>query len=98
MQYLLPETAHKLHHAGCKQVAVFLPRIKLLCNRFVLESMVINLALLGFFKYADFLIGNVNALFGSEIAFLKILGAAKYIRSTAGKKRIKNIELLNTIY
>ncbi len=37
-QYLLPETAHKLHHAGCKQVAVFLPRIKLLCNRFVLYN------------------------------------------------------------
>lgn len=39
---------------------------------FVIESMVINLALLGFFKYADFLIGNVNALFGSEIPLLHL--------------------------
>ncbi len=39
---------------------------------FVIESMIINLALLGFFKYADFLIGNVNALFGSEIPLLHL--------------------------
>lgn len=39
---------------------------------FVIESMVINLALLGFFKYSDFLIGNINALFGAEIPLLKL--------------------------
>ena len=39
---------------------------------FVIESMVINLALLGFFKYADFLINNFNALFGSEIPLLHL--------------------------
>ena len=39
---------------------------------FVIESMVINLALLGFFKYADFLLGNINNLFGTEIPLLKL--------------------------
>ena len=39
---------------------------------FVIESMVINLALLGFFKYADFLVGNINNLFGTEIPLLKL--------------------------
>ena len=33
----------------------------------VASSMCINLALLGFFKYADFLIGNINAIFGTAI-------------------------------
>ena len=34
---------------------------------FVIESMVINLALLGFFKYADFFIGNINQVLGTEL-------------------------------
>lgn len=34
---------------------------------FVIESMVINLALLGFFKYADFFIGNINQIFSTEL-------------------------------
>ena len=38
----------------------------------VLSSMIINLALLGFFKYADFLIGNVNGLFGLNIPLLHL--------------------------
>ena len=33
----------------------------------LLSSVVINLALLGFFKYADFLIQSVNAVFGTSI-------------------------------
>ena len=33
----------------------------------VASSMCINLALLGFFKYADFLIANINAIFGTAI-------------------------------
>lgn len=36
------------------------------------SSMVINLSLLGFFKYSDFIISNVNALTGSSIPLLKI--------------------------
>ena len=34
---------------------------------FLVGSLVVNLGLLGFFKYADFFIANINALFGSEI-------------------------------
>lgn len=35
-------------------------------------SSVISLSLLGFFKYADFLIGTVNSLAGTDLALLKI--------------------------
>lgn len=38
----------------------------------VASSMIINLALLGFFKYCDFFIGNINLLFGSDIKLLNI--------------------------
>lgn len=38
----------------------------------VISSMVINLGLLGFFKYADFFIGTVNGLFGTSIEFLNV--------------------------
>lgn len=38
----------------------------------VASSMIINLALLGFFKYSDFLIGNVNGLLGLDIPLLKL--------------------------
>jgi alginate O-acetyltransferase complex protein AlgI len=37
-----------------------------------IASIVTNLALLGFFKYADFLIQNVNSLFGSNIGILDL--------------------------
>jgi len=37
-----------------------------------IASIVSNLALLGFFKYADFLIQNVNSLFGSNIGILDL--------------------------
>ncbi len=35
----------------------------------LISSVVINLALLGFFKYAGFIVDNVNALFGMSIPF-----------------------------
>jgi len=38
----------------------------------VASSMVINLALLGFFKYADFVITNLNLIPGVEIPFLNL--------------------------
>ena len=38
----------------------------------VASSMIINLALLGFFKYADFIIGNLNLIPGIEIPLLKL--------------------------
>ena len=38
----------------------------------LISSIVINLAMLGFFKYADFFIGNWNALTGSHIPLLKV--------------------------
>lgn len=34
---------------------------------FLISSLVINLAMLGFFKYADFLTGSINGLFGTAI-------------------------------
>ena len=33
------------------------------CKRALISSIIINLAMLGFFKYTDFLISSVNALF-----------------------------------
>lgn len=39
---------------------------------FLISSLTINLLMLGFFKYADFLIGSVNAAFGTGIALLKL--------------------------
>lgn len=41
-------------------------KIMLLC------SVVVNLSLLGFFKYSDFLIGHVNDWFGTQIQFLNL--------------------------
>ena len=38
----------------------------------LVSSIVCNLLLLGFFKYADFLIGAVNGLLGTDIPLLKI--------------------------
>lgn len=38
----------------------------------VLSSVMINLGLLGFFKYADFIIGNINGLAGMEIPLLEL--------------------------
>lgn len=38
----------------------------------LLSAMVINLGLLGFFKYSDFLIGNINLLLGLNIPLLNL--------------------------
>ncbi len=38
----------------------------------VASSMIINLSLLGFFKYSDFLITNVNTIFGTDIGLLNL--------------------------
>ncbi|MDE6208979.1 MAG: MBOAT family protein [Lachnospiraceae bacterium] len=38
----------------------------------VASSMIINLGLLGFFKYVDFFIGSVNSVFGNSIEFLNV--------------------------
>lgn len=38
----------------------------------VASSMIINLFLLGFFKYSDFLVGNVNGLLGTTIPLLNL--------------------------
>ena len=39
---------------------------------YLISSIIVNLALLGFFKYADFAIGVVNGVLGLEIPFLKL--------------------------
>ena len=39
---------------------------------YLIVSIVINLGLLGFFNYADFLIGTVNAIFGTAIPLTKV--------------------------
>ncbi len=38
----------------------------------LIASIAINLSLLGFFKYADFFIANINGLFGSNIGLLRL--------------------------
>ena len=38
----------------------------------LIGSSVVSLSLLGFFKYADFVIGTVNSLTGSELGLLKL--------------------------
>ena len=38
----------------------------------LVSSIIINLAMLGFFKYADFLIGAVNGAFGTDIGLLNL--------------------------
>ncbi len=35
-------------------------------------SVIINLSLLGFFKYGDFMLGNINALFGLDIPLMDL--------------------------
>lgn len=38
----------------------------------VVGSIIVNVALLSFFKYADFLVSNVNAIFGTSIPLLQL--------------------------
>ena len=41
-------------------------------KRFLMTSILVDLSILGFFKYADFLIGTVNTLTGAGIPLLGI--------------------------
>ena len=41
-------------------------------NIFMIGSIIINLSLLGFFKYADFLINSINNIFNTTIPLLKL--------------------------
>ncbi len=43
------------------------------CKPVMITGVVINVGILGYFKYMDFFIENINALFGTDIDFLKIL-------------------------
>ena len=45
---------------------------KVIKRLFMVFSIIINLALLGFFKYSDFLIENINALFNISIPLLEL--------------------------
>ncbi|MGM0836595.1 MAG: MBOAT family O-acyltransferase [Bacillota bacterium] len=38
----------------------------------LISSIIINLAILSFFKYADFLVGNINLIFGTDINALQL--------------------------
>lgn len=38
----------------------------------VASSMIINLSILAFFKYSDFIIGNINGIFGADIPLLNL--------------------------
>ncbi len=38
----------------------------------LISSVIVNLSLLGFFKYADFLIGSFNGLFGTDIPIIGV--------------------------
>lgn len=38
----------------------------------VASAMIVNLSLLGFFKYSDFLIGNINGILGMDIPLLNL--------------------------
>ncbi len=52
---------------------------------FLLLSVVGNLGVLGFFKYSDFLIGNLNAVFGTQLPLLNLplpLGISFYTFQT----------------
>lgn len=60
----LSDYAHSLYiekHRGTKKAKTAL-----------ISSIIINLAMLGFFKYADFFIGNINQLLGSSIPLTKV--------------------------
>lgn len=42
-------------------------------NKFLIFSLCLNLGLLFYFKYCNFFIDNINALFGTEIHWLKVV-------------------------
>ena len=43
------------------------------CKVTMIAGVVINLGILGYFKYMDFFIGNINALFKTDLDFLGIV-------------------------
>ena len=58
---------------------------KLICRLALIFSMVFNLGMLGFFKYTNFFVGNLNALFGWNlpgIRFVLPLGISFYTFQT----------------
>ena len=58
---------------------------KLICRLGLIYSMVFNLGMLGFFKYTNFFVGNLNALFGLNlptISFVLPLGISFYTFQT----------------
>ncbi len=57
--YITPETERSLRPKPRKILFIF--------------GIIFNIALLGFFKYSNFFIENINAVFGSELQLLKIL-------------------------
>ena len=58
---------------------------KLICRLGLIYSMVFNLGMLGFFKYTNFFVGNLNALFGLSlptISFVLPMGISFYTFQT----------------
>lgn len=58
---------------------------KLICRLGLIYSMVFNLGMLGFFKYTNFFVGNLNVLFGLSlptISFVLPLGISFYTFQT----------------
>ena len=58
---------------------------KLICRLGLIYSLVFNLGMLGFFKYTNFFVGNLNALFGLSlptISFVLPLGISFYTFQT----------------
>lgn len=52
---------------------------------FIIFSVIVNLSLLGFFKYCDFFMGSLNNIFGLDVEFLNIalpVGISFYIFQT----------------
>lgn len=42
-------------------------------NKFLVISLILNVGLLFYFKYCNFFIENINALFGTEVSWLKVV-------------------------
>ena len=47
-------------------------RSKMIKQIFLVSSIIVNLGVLGFFKYADFLVGTINQLTGSQIPLMNL--------------------------
>ena len=53
-------------------LAIGASRSKAVRKGLLISSIIINLGMLGFFKYADFLVGSINAAFGLNIPLLNL--------------------------